>query len=87
MIRTKRFLHFGGNLFFLFPLYYSEIKVSACDMPYIRQETVENMIAYVHEQFDGILSSHFGCLQPLVGIYHRRTLEILSNCSRHKTIV
>jgi molybdenum cofactor guanylyltransferase len=51
------------------------IFVLPCDMPYIRKETVESMITYVHEQFDVILSSHFGRVQPLVGIYHRRTLE------------
>jgi molybdenum cofactor guanylyltransferase len=51
------------------------IFVLPCDMPYIRKETVESMITYVHEQFDVVLSSHFGRVQPLVGIYHRRTLE------------
>ncbi|MBA2874899.1 molybdenum cofactor guanylyltransferase [Thermaerobacillus caldiproteolyticus] len=49
--------------------------VLPCDMPYMRTNTVANMIRYVDETFDAILSAHFGRIQPLVGMYHRRTLE------------
>jgi molybdopterin-guanine dinucleotide biosynthesis protein A len=46
-----------------------------CDMPYMSASTVANMVQYVDDKFDIIVSAHFGRIQPLVGIYHRRTLE------------
>ncbi|MBA2872088.1 molybdopterin-guanine dinucleotide biosynthesis protein A [Anoxybacillus calidus] len=49
--------------------------VLPCDMPYIRASTVAKMMEYIDEQFDIIVSAHFGDIQPLVGIYHRRTVE------------
>jgi molybdenum cofactor guanylyltransferase len=49
--------------------------VLPCDMPYIRTSTVAKMMEYADEQFDIIVSAHFGCIQPLVGIYHQRTMK------------
>jgi molybdenum cofactor guanylyltransferase len=49
--------------------------VLPCDMPYIRPSTVAKMMEYVDEQVDIIVSAHFDRIQPLVGIYHRRTME------------
>ncbi|RAK16998.1 molybdopterin-guanine dinucleotide biosynthesis protein A [Anoxybacillus vitaminiphilus] len=51
------------------------IFVLPCDMPYIRPDTVGKMVKCIDESFDIIASAHFGRIQPLVGIYNRRTLQ------------
>jgi molybdenum cofactor guanylyltransferase len=51
------------------------IFVLPCDMPYMNARTVANMVQYVDDQFDIIVPAHFGRIQPLVGLYHRRTID------------
>jgi molybdenum cofactor guanylyltransferase len=58
--------------------------VLPCDMPYIRTSTVAKMMEYIDEQFDIIVSAHFGRIQPLVGIYHRRTVEHIEQLLKAK---
>lgn len=49
--------------------------VLPCDMPHMRPEVAIKLAEYVNEEFDAIICAHFGQIQPLVGIYHRRTCE------------
>jgi molybdenum cofactor guanylyltransferase len=58
--------------------------VLPCDMPYIRPGTVAKMMEYVDDQFDIIVSAHFGRIQPLVGIYHRRTVKHMEQLLNNK---
>jgi molybdenum cofactor guanylyltransferase len=51
------------------------IFVLPCDMPYMRPEVAEKLAKYANEKFDAIICAHFGRIQPLVGMYHRRTFE------------
>jgi molybdenum cofactor guanylyltransferase len=58
--------------------------VLPCDMPYIRASTIAKMMEYIDERFDIIVSAHCGRIQPLVGIYHRRTFEHIEQLLNHK---
>ena len=51
------------------------IFVLPCDMPYMRPEVAEKLAKYANEKFDAIICAHFGRIQPLVGMYHRRTCK------------
>jgi molybdenum cofactor guanylyltransferase len=51
------------------------IFVLPCDMPYMRPEVALKLAEYANEKFDAIICAHFGRIQPLVGIYHRRTCK------------
>jgi len=49
------------------------IFVLPCDMPYMRPEVAVKLAQYANEKFDAVICAHFGRIQPLVGMYHRRT--------------
>jgi molybdopterin-guanine dinucleotide biosynthesis protein A len=51
------------------------IFVLPCDMPYMRPEVAIKLAKYANEEFDAIICAHFGRIQPLVGMYHRRTCK------------
>lgn len=48
------------------------IFVLPCDMPYMRPEVAVKLASYANEKFDAVVCAHFGRIQPLVGMYHRR---------------
>ncbi|ANB60339.1 mobA-like NTP transferase domain protein [Anoxybacillus amylolyticus] len=49
--------------------------VLPCDMPYITERTIRQMVSYIDDSFDIVVSAHFGRVQPLVGAYHRRIID------------
>ncbi|EID43581.1 molybdenum cofactor guanylyltransferase [Parageobacillus thermoglucosidasius] len=51
------------------------IFVLPCDMPFMRPETAVKLAKYADEKFDAVICAHFGRIQPLVGMYHRRTFS------------
>ncbi|KHD85249.1 molybdenum cofactor guanylyltransferase [Heyndrickxia ginsengihumi] len=49
--------------------------VLPCDTPWINKTIMKQLQAYCDGQFEAIVSKVNGCMQPLIGIYHRRLKE------------
>ncbi|WP_027408953.1 molybdenum cofactor guanylyltransferase [Anoxybacteroides tepidamans] len=49
--------------------------VLPCDMPYMKASTVQKLVSCIDDAFDVIIAAHFDRIQPLVGAYHRRTIN------------
>ncbi|MFJ7744948.1 molybdenum cofactor guanylyltransferase [Peribacillus sp. NPDC097295] len=65
----------------------TELQVlSACDMPFVSAEAVNEMLSYYEPGLDAIIPEINGRLQPLFAVYHKNCLPILMDCLEKKEL-
>ena len=65
----------------------TELQVlSACDMPFVNDQAVNEMLSCYEPGFDAIIPEINGRLQPLFAVYHKRCLPVLTECLEKKEL-
>ncbi|MFB7637435.1 molybdenum cofactor guanylyltransferase [Peribacillus butanolivorans] len=54
--------------------------LTACDMPFVSAEAINEIISYYEPNLDAIIPEINGRLQPLFAVYHKRCLPVLTDC-------
>ncbi|MGE7604198.1 molybdenum cofactor guanylyltransferase [Peribacillus sp. NPDC097675] len=60
--------------------------LSACDMPFVSAEAVNEMLSYHEPGLDAIIPEIDGRLQPLFAVYHKNCLPKLTECLEKKEL-